>query len=207
MVELIGDGIGPDSQDNVLSAAQRNADALTEICSTQLAQSSDAHRSTVVIEADISMFSDGTPGVIEGVGIISDQQVHRLLRAAAIELKIMENGKTIGTGRKTRLFPPIVIRGLKRRDRGCRFPGCERRRWLQAHHIAEWFADCGESNEHNGLMLCSHHHQFVHEFGWTIEGDPYGALTFINPEGRRYRGMPPPLRPDVKAKTPLRDLG
>ena len=43
----------------------------------------------------------------------------------------------------------------------------------------------------NGLILCDTHHRFVHEMGWTIEGDVYGPLTFTNPGGRTYTGRPP----------------
>src|SRR5436309_1762880 len=44
-------------------------------------------------------------------------------------------------------------RALLARDKGCRFPGCGRRRYLHAHHIIHW-VDGGPTCITNLLLLC-----------------------------------------------------
>jgi hypothetical protein len=45
-------------------------------------------------------------------------------------------------------------RALKRRDGGCRFPGCPDTRFVDAHHIEHW-ADGGETRLDNLVLLCT----------------------------------------------------
>lgn len=195
-VESVGNGSGPQSDGTWLAQDQLNADALFEICSGELGDRA-GHDSAVVIEADISVLEGSGTADIGRDGLLSPEQVRRVLCSSPVELSVMKGGKTIGSGRKTRLFPPKVMRALQARDQGCRFPGCHRRRWVQGHHIKEWNQG-GESNENNGLMLCWFHHAFVHEHGWRIEGDVYGVIEFIRPDARRFAGVPPAATAEVR---------
>ena len=72
-------------------------------------------------------------------------------------------------------------RALRSRDRGCRFPGCENRRFLDAHHVHHW-ARGGPTHMGNLLLLCRHHHRLVHEGGYRV--DRHGR--FYHPSGDRY---------------------
>jgi len=199
-VEITGDAIGPDENGNYLPSEKLNADALSEICSSALGSAS-SHDSAVIIEADISVLSGTGTADIERDGVISPATLRRILCSASVELAITgPEGRTIGSGRKTRLFPPGVLRAIMRRDQGCRFPGCERRRWVHGHHVNEWNRDKGTSDEDNGIILCDHHHTFVHEYGWVIEGSVYGQLLFIRPDGRVFTGAAPALRDDVASE-------
>ncbi|WP_420110858.1 DUF222 domain-containing protein [Pseudactinotalea sp.] len=47
-------------------------------------------------------------------------------------------GRTLSLGRRRRQPSRALLRALWDRDHGCRFPGCERRRYLHAHHIRHW---------------------------------------------------------------------
>lgn len=67
------------------------------------------------------------------------------------------------------------------RDRGCRFPGCPSRRGLHAHHIVHW-ADGGPTELENLVLLCGHHHRFLHEEDWRIVTDGRGAFRFAPPD-------------------------
>jgi hypothetical protein len=49
-------------------------------------------------------------------------------------------GEVLSVGRKTRSVPPAIRRALEVRDGGCRFPGCNNRRWVDSHHIRHWAA-------------------------------------------------------------------
>ena len=71
-------------------------------------------------------------------------------------------------------------RWLLRRDGGCRFPGCEQRHSLHAHHIIHWEHD-GPTVRENLLMLCPKHHRAVHEGGWGLTG-PASDPTFTRPD-------------------------
>ena len=94
-----------------------------------------------------------------------------------------EDGEPLNIGRKTRAVPPAIQRALRSRDRGCRFPGCDRTRFTHAHHIRHW-ADGGETSLNNLVTLCSHHHQMVHEGGYDVR-KVAGEIEFVAPDGTR----------------------
>jgi hypothetical protein len=72
------------------------------------------------------------------------------------------------------------------RDRGCRFPGCENRRFLDGHHLHHW-ARGGPTTLDNLVLLCRHHHRLVHEGGWQVDEQ----LRFYDPCGRPFPAVPP----------------
>ncbi|MGB7216649.1 MAG: HNH endonuclease signature motif containing protein [Gammaproteobacteria bacterium] len=45
-------------------------------------------------------------------------------------------------------MPAAIHRALWARDRGCRFPGCGRTRFVEAHHVVHW-ARGGETSLDN----------------------------------------------------------
>lgn len=71
------------------------------------------------------------------------------------------------------------------RDKGCRYPGCGRTRWIHIHHLIHW-ARGGPTNLDNLISLCLFHHRLVHEDGWRISGDPNGEVTWIRPGGMPF---------------------
>ena len=72
--------------------------------------------------------------------------------------------------------------------RVCAFPGCDHSLFLDHHHIEHW-ADLGETKVENLVLLCRHHHTFVHEHGWGVEMTDEGAV-FTAPSGRRVEVAP-----------------
>ena len=90
-------------------------------------------------------------------------------------------GEPLAVGRRTRAVPPAIRRALRVRDGGCRFPGCDRSRFVQAHHIQHW-ADGGEAALNNLVTLCSFHHRQVHEGGYGVHVDE-GEIRFTRPDG------------------------
>jgi hypothetical protein len=69
----------------------------------------------------------------------------------------------------SRVIPGPLRRTLAARDKGCRFPGCERPPgWTDVHHLKHW-ADGGPRTLDNLVLLCRRHHRLVHEEGWTLE--------------------------------------
>ncbi|MCY3987549.1 MAG: HNH endonuclease signature motif containing protein, partial [Gammaproteobacteria bacterium] len=90
-------------------------------------------------------------------------------------------GEPLAVGRRTRAVPPAIRRALRVRDGGCRFPGCDRSRFVHAHHIKHW-ADGGETALNNLVTLCSFHHRQVHEGGYAVHVDE-GEIRFTRPDG------------------------
>jgi hypothetical protein len=92
----------------------------------------------------------------------------------------------------TRRIPRRLRRLLVARDKGCRFPGCNRSRGVEAHHIIE-VLDGGETVLENLVLLCAFHHHWIHAKGWEILTDGQGRFRFR-----------PPGEPVMPAVLPLR---
>jgi hypothetical protein len=91
----------------------------------------------------------------------------------------------VRSGRKTRTIPPALRRALRARDSGCRFPGCENRRFLDAHHVQHW-ARGGSTTLANLILLCRRHHRLLHEGGWQVDR----RMRFHDPHGRPFPTVP-----------------
>jgi Domain of unknown function (DUF222) len=154
----------------------------------------------VHVEAEALLNDDGA-AAIEGGCEIAPETVRRL--ACDCSMQVVANdheGRSLGVGRKTRTPPPWLRRLVKKRDGCCRFPGCERKRFLHTHHIRHWTPDEGPTQLDNLLMLCTHHHRLVHEGAWSIRGAPDENLVFVRPDGRAYDLVRPRLRDDIRER-------
>lgn len=135
---------------------------------------------------------------------ITEETARRLACDASVVTMVHDGeGRPLDVGRKRRTVPPATRRALNHRDGGCRFPGCGSR-FCDAHHIVPW-AEGGETNLDNLVLLCRHHHRRVHEDGWTVEmeaGEGQKAASdsahagpevrFHRPDGRLLPAVPPP---------------
>jgi hypothetical protein len=93
------------------------------------------------------------------------------------------NGHPLDVGRKQRTVSTPLRRALYARDRGCTFPGCHRKRYLDGHHLKHW-VDGGETNPDNLTLLCTYHHRRLHEGGFSIVRDDEG----MDARGRTTQG-------------------
>jgi 5-methylcytosine-specific restriction endonuclease McrA len=152
-------------------------------------------RYEVVVHVDAdALAADDEPGcVVEAAGAVAAETARRLACDASVVTLSTRNGRTVRVGRKTRTVQPALRRALSDRDRRCRFPGCEARRFLHAHHIEHW-ARGGTTNLENLVLLCSRHHRLVHEGGYGIDR----RLRFYDPRGRPVPNAPPARRGDVE---------
>ncbi|MFO0747737.1 MAG: DUF222 domain-containing protein [Myxococcota bacterium] len=116
------------------------------------------------------------------VSVVAPETLRRMACDASVTpVTVDDQGTPLDVGRKTRTVPPAIRRALHVRDRTCRFPGCTNHRWLDAHHIEHW-AEGGVTSRDNLLLLCTAHHQLVHEGGFRVEGT--GAdVVFLRPDG------------------------
>ncbi|TNU74969.1 HNH endonuclease [Miniimonas arenae] len=93
-------------------------------------------------------------------------------------------GATIDVGRRRRLATPAQLKALWERDHGRRVPGCERRRYLHAHHLIHW-ADGGPTTLNNLVLVCSQHHRLLHEDTYALHLHHQGrGVTLTDPNGR-----------------------
>lgn len=117
-------------------------------------------------------------------------------------------GAPLALGRKQRVVSTAIKRALWARDRGCTFPGCHRRHYVDAHHIVHW-AKGGETRLDNLTLLCSYHHRLLHEGGFQVVRSE-GRLEFRRPDGciipragHRLESMPDdddPERPSAEVR-------
>jgi hypothetical protein len=181
----------PDEQGDLHMPARR-ADALVGLCSARLAADPDPDRATVVVHARVGTADPRSGAEIEGGGVAHPSTLERLLCAARVETVHEDaEGRVIGMGRITRVPPPWLLRQVRYRDGGCRFPGCGTKAFTQAHHIVFW-RDGGSTDLDNLATLCSWHHKLVHEYGWWIKGSAQGDLRWYRPDGACYLAGPSP---------------
>jgi hypothetical protein len=177
-----------------IHAPARRADALVALCSVKLVDGPDTDRATVVLHARTgSAGNDACTGAeIEGGGVAHPSTLERLLCAARVETVHEDQaGRVVGVGRITRVPPAWLLRQIRYRDGGCRFPGCGTNAFTQAHHIVFW-REGGATDLDNLATLCSWHHKLVHEYGWWIKGSAQRELRWYRPDGTRYRAGPAP---------------
>lgn len=162
-------------------------EALLELAATSLvaSDSAPAERAQLVVHVDADALTGDGRGrsELEDGPVISPETARRLGCDAEVVTRVERDGLPVSVGRRRRTVPPTLRRLLEARDGdACCFPGCERRRRLQAHHRRHW-AHGGETSLVNLVLLCSHHHRLVHEGGYTVEDDPAGGLRFRNRHG------------------------
>ena len=146
----------------------------------------------LIIELGPQILGDGWTARLADGAVLATETLRRLACDAGVVIVATDAaGNALDVGRRTRVWPSALRRALFRRDRGCRFPGCTRQRWLDAHHTDPWL-EGGKTSLATGLMCCRPHHVLLHEGGWTLrrDGDDF---IFIDPDGREHRSVPPPI--------------
>ncbi|MBM9466888.1 HNH endonuclease signature motif containing protein [Nakamurella leprariae] len=197
-----------DSPPAALDAARATdpVDALVSVAHAALAagpvDTSGDDRHLVVVHADAAVLAEtahpaGDVAQIEdGIGI--GRATAQRLACDASLLAVLHSavpGEELRIGRRTRKISPAQRRALRIRDGGCRFPGCARRRHLQAHHVRHWLHG-GRTDLDNLVLLCRTHHMLLHEAGFAVElaPDPAPDLRqhwrFRRPDGQIVLAAP-----------------
>jgi hypothetical protein len=144
----------------------------------------------VHVERDdvVDDLSDGCCEVEDGPALPAET-ARRLACDSSVVMITEHDGRPLSVGRKTRTVPPALRRALRSRNRGCRFPGCDRRRFMDAHHVQHG-AHGGNTKLSNLLLLCRHHHRLVHEGGYRVEPCLGGGAAFRRPDGSAIPTVP-----------------
>lgn len=85
---------------------------------------------------------------------------------------------------------------------GCAIPGCDRPpSWTEAHHIDEWERDHGRTDVRDGILLCRHHHMWLHDIGARIvrSGGRHGSAYTLH--------VPGEVTVALETKNPVRRAG
>jgi putative ABC transport system permease protein len=151
----------------------------------------DRHQLTVDVDLDLlARDGEGVVHVREGPAL-APETARRVGCDASVVPIVRAGDRVLSVGRRTRSIPPQIRRALEARDKGCRFPGCANRRWVDGHHIEHW-AKGGETSLDNLVLLCRHHHRLLHEGGYSVKRRAAeGRLDFRRPDGREIPVSPP----------------
>ncbi|HEX3334533.1 MAG TPA: DUF222 domain-containing protein [Acidimicrobiales bacterium] len=184
---------------------KRMADALVAVCrkdstGAEPTQSREGraggmrrNRPTVVVHADMSFLAGGEGGAeLDALGPLSRETARRIACDAKVFVSADgPDGQSLNLGR-TRRDPTDAQRiVIRRRDKGCRFPGCTHTEFTDVHHVLHW-VNGGRTDLDNLVELCDQHHRSVHEMGWKVSGDANIELTFRSPTGRLTQSTPSP---------------
>ena len=165
--------------DGVLPAApNRHAEALHQLLagygSSPEAATRHGHTATLDLVVDIETLQGKDTGrlpLLEGQPISLARA--RLLACEGVVIPSVFNYKTgeaLELGRAVRLPNTALRRKLElEQPEGCAWNGCDLPiAWTEAHHITHW-ADGGDTNAANLILLCRFHHGRIHTTGWTVE--------------------------------------
>ena len=176
--------LGPDDD---RSHKQRMADSLNELVHHAMDKGTLPRRNGVKPHVNVTTTLEGLknefgapPADLELSLPISTRTLERIACDCTISRVLLADSMVIDVGRATRVVSAPQRRALRVRDRGCRWPGCDRQvNWSTPHHIVAW-ARRGPGNLPNLVLLCYFHHRLVHEGGWQVVKS-----------GREFRFVPP----------------
>jgi hypothetical protein len=172
-------------EDKKMSSGWRKAQALRQICTSEVAPSAQV---TVIVDAKEATATDGEAGVVLEAGPrVGRQALQAILCDPDTEvIARTEQGRYLDYGRRQRTVPPALKRALVHKYQGrCAADGCDSRYRLEAHHKTPWSAG-GATNQEDLVLLCwFHHHIVIHHLGYEL---------FEHPDHRRIR-FRKPVRP------------
>ncbi len=167
--------------------SQRMNDAIGEMVDHAMGQGTLPRRHGVKPHINLTTTVEGVknelgapPAELELSLPISTRTLERIACDCTMSRVLLADSTVIDVGRATRVVSAPTMRALRVRDKGCRFPACDRQvDWSSPHHIIHW-ARGGPGNLPNLVLLCHYHHRLVHEGGWQLIKS-----------GREFRFLPP----------------
>jgi Domain of unknown function (DUF222)/HNH endonuclease len=180
---------GPPTAEDKRTPKQRRADLLVELARQQLDGGNlpevGGQRPHLAVTVSIATLANqpGSPAAdLEWAQPIPAETARRLACDAAITpVFVGSESDQPQAGQTSRSISGSQRRALVVRDKGCRFPGCDRPPdWTDAHHLQHW-ADGGETVMDNLVLLCRRHHRKVHEEGWQLGITRDGEIAAVPP--------------------------
>jgi Domain of unknown function (DUF222) len=184
-LESLAKRLGPDDD---RSHKQRMADSFVELVNHAMDEGRPPRHNGVKPHISVTTTLEGLknefgapPADLELSLPISTRTLERLACDSTISRVLLADSMVIDVGKATRVVSAPTRRALRVRDRGCRWPSCDRQvNWPTPHHIIAWSTKRGPTNLPNLVLLCFYHHRLVHEGGWQVVK-----------AGREFRFVPP----------------
>jgi len=143
----------------------RMADAFVDLCQNYAdVTSTRRHRPLVVVH------TNGESAEVDGIPLATETFEQLSDGARVVEQRDDAPVVDYGTGRFA--IPAELTRILEHRDPHCRYPGCERTRRLERHHLTPvgWN---GTTSRSTVVRLCAEHHHRMEPHGTErLVGDP-----------------------------------
>ncbi len=169
---------------------RRFADALVELAGHALDNGMVPRRATqrphlqVTTTLETLLQRMGAPAAdLEFSLPISAASVERLACDCNVTRILLDaDSQVIDVGRSKRVISPAQRRALNVRDKGCRWPGCDRpASYTSGHHIMHWTKG-GSTDLDNLTLLCRRHHWLIHEGGWRLVKTDDGGMHAVPPQ-------------------------
>jgi hypothetical protein len=178
----------PNGVEDHRSHGQRQADALVEMAHHALDSGRLPRRRGMKPHVSVTTTLQGLKGELGSAAAdvelslpVGRRTLERIACDCTVSRVLLQDSTVIDVGKATRVISGPLRRALNARDRGCRWPGCDRPvGWTNAHHIEFWSRG-GQTKLHNLVLLCHMHHRNVHEGGWQVLRSG-GELRFLPPE-------------------------
>jgi hypothetical protein len=131
-------------------------------------------------------------------GPVDPETVQMIACDASVRRVVLDaRSEPVDIGRRTKVVPAGMRRAVGVRDRGCRFPGCDRPPgWTDAHHAIHWTRG-GPTAVHNLVLLCRRHHRLIHWNRFSVVMER-GQPVFRRADGSLLEAKVPP-RSEVAA--------
>ena len=154
----------------------------------------DRYRTLVHVDAEtLADWSQGRRRELHLGPWLGPDVVERITCDTDAQCVVERHGLAVAYTAEHPNVPRRIRQRIEDRDRGCRFPGCSRRRGTEVHHLVHR-ADGGPTSEHNLICLCERHHRDHHRGEFDIAGDPTTptGLEFTARTGVGIAGPAPP---------------
>jgi hypothetical protein len=160
-----------------------------------------ASRPAVTVVVDIADVTTNTAGTLlgtagRGTPRLTARTVETLACDADLLVQLHDGARPLAVLRDREQLPDRLRAIVKRRDRGCRWPGCTAPPWqVDVHHLHHR-GHGGDHDVDNLLCLCRRHHRLLHGPRWSARLDgPTGEL-------RLWLGRPRPGREPTHVTRP-----
>jgi hypothetical protein len=190
---------GPPTAEDKRTPKQRRADLLVELARQQLdggklpeVGGQRPHLAVTVSMATLANQPGSPAAELAWAQPIPAETARRLACDAAITpVFVGSESNQPQAGPTSRSISGSQRKALVVKDKGCRFPGCDRPAdWTDAHHLHHW-ADGGKHVMENLVLLCRRHHRKVHEEGWHLGITADGDILAMTPDGFAIGSVPP----------------
>ena len=142
-----------------------------------------------VYQVVVHVRDDAPPHIEDGPALPTETALRLACDSSAYCVHRGRRGQVLDVGRKTRRIHSALRKALWLRDGGCRFPGCQRTRRVDAHHVRHWL-HLGPTALDNLVLLCRRHHGSVHEGGFGLVMGADGQPIFTLPDGSDFPEVP-----------------